>query len=110
NDDLKNAWKEECKKIDQLYEKRKKRVKQEIQKIYPPEPKKFDIPDIPKYEINKEKFEIIEPAKIRIKELFDRMDRDKLSVEREILKIREIGDEIREKINMDFDLIEKMKK
>ncbi|MBC7128315.1 MAG: hypothetical protein H5T45_01105 [Thermoplasmatales archaeon] len=110
NEDLKNAWKEECRKIDDLYERRKKRVKQDVQKIYPAEPKRVEMPDIPKYEINEEKFEIIEPNKIKIKELFDRTDRDKLSVEREILKIREMGNEIREKINRDFDLIEKMKK
>ncbi|MBC7081719.1 MAG: hypothetical protein H5T44_05720 [Thermoplasmatales archaeon] len=107
NEELKNAWKEECKKIDELCEKKSKKIKREIQKIYPEEPKKIDLPDIPKYEIDEKRLEIIEPNKIKIKDLFDRIDRDKISVEREILKIKEMGNEIREKIKRDFELLEK---
>ena len=124
---LHNQWKEECNKIKEEYEKRKRALEAKWMKakriaetygkklekptfpqiIYPPEPKKPPLPKIPEYKLNEEKLLLIEPDEIIIERILMPLRKNKILAKRDVIKMREMGNELREKIKNDFYVLEK---
>ncbi len=125
--DLYAQWKEECNKIKEEYERRKREIEMKWaradkmariygkkidrpafpQILYPPEPKKPPLPKIPEYKVDENRRILIEPDEIIIERILMPIRRGKMLAKRDIIKMKEMGNELREKLRADFEAIEK---
>lgn len=120
--EMEEKWENEVKLIEEEYKKGKEKIekkwreaskvikieKPEIPKPeYPPKPKKLSSPSIPRYFIDERRCILIEPDEVSIKRVMMALKNNAMIANGEKLKIEQKGKEIRSRIRMQINAIER---
>ena len=120
-EEAEKVWRREVEAIKEEYEKGKRRIDKLLKEVrryaeikvtfpepeYPAKPKKLIYPGIPHYYIDERRLILIEPDEVSIKRTMMAVRNNKMIMEGEKKRIEKIGREIRNRLRMQVEAIEK---